>query len=69
MPQKSTVRLKVPIALGGKDTVEGYVKDEGAAGIRVGERPDFKGRVQFFPAHLVEKVEPLAEDTDANPEA
>lgn len=66
MPQKSVVHLKVPIALGGKDVVQGYVKEESGAGVRVGDSPDFKGRTQFFPAHLVEKIEPVTEKDAAS---
>lgn len=60
MPPKAkhaTVHLTVPIALGGKDVVQGYVTEEGTAGVRVFDNENLKGRSQFFPGHLVEKVE------------
>lgn len=62
--RKATVHLKVPIALGGKDVIEGFVMEEGGAGIRVSDTADGKGRSQFFPGHLVEKIE--HEEEEAN---
>ena len=53
----ATVHLKLPIALGGKDVVTGWVTEENTAFIRVHEQKDLRGRSQFFPGHLVEKVE------------
>ena len=55
--KKSIIRLAAPIALGGKSVVEGYVSDQSPAGLRVYDGPDKTGRSQYFPGHLVEKVE------------
>ena len=54
--KKSIVHLTVPIALGGKSVVEGYVSDQSPAGLRVYDGENRTGRSQYFPAHLVEKV-------------
>jgi hypothetical protein len=58
MPEKkSVVHLTVPIALGGLTVIEGYISDQSPAGLRVYDGPDRTGRSQYFPGHLVEKVE------------
>jgi len=56
-PKKSTIYLLAPIALGGGSTATGHVREEGSAGTRIFDRADFKGKSQFFPGHLVERVE------------
>jgi hypothetical protein len=55
--KKSIIHLTVPIALGGLDVVEGYICDQSPAGLRVYDGPDRTGRSQYFPGHLVGKIE------------
>ena len=61
-PKRATIHLKVPIAQGGATVVTGYLKQEGSAGVRVCEQKDMRGRQQFFPGHLVEKIEPIEDE-------
>lgn len=41
----------------GMSVVTGYLREEGSAGVRVCENKDCRGKQQFFPGHLVEKIE------------
>ena len=51
------VHLSAPIAMGNKDVAEGYAVDHGPAGVTVFKNPDGRGYSQFFPGHLVTKIE------------
>lgn len=55
--KRATIHLKAPIAHGGMSVVTGYLREEGSAGVRVCENKDCRGKQQFFPGHLVEKIE------------
>ena len=62
----ATVKFTKPIAIGDKDTVTGWVQEEGGAGVRVFANEDGTGLSQFFPQHLVEKITDIEEEEESN---
>jgi hypothetical protein len=50
--------LKKPIGLGDKNIIEGYVvADDQTSFVKIFADRPMKGMSQFFPGHLVEKIE------------
>jgi hypothetical protein len=54
----ATIHLSAPIALGGVDVATGYVAGgENPVGLTLFRNKDGRGYSQFFPGHLVTKIE------------
>jgi hypothetical protein len=58
-----TLHLKKPIGLGDKSIIEGYVvADDNTSFVKIFADRSMKGMSQFFPGHLVEKIEDVEDE-------